>query len=172
MGNAYTIEMPRKMRTHPTNYVGRLRTYYQYEPDSRCEEHLRGREPRPPTSGPISTSQSGRPAKRPADAAERSPEDDRSNDRALWNCNYPLQDPQAYNSYSVHEPGHLATVPLHSSAPEHQDDLALEPDQVIPPPPHPLVDSGGVQRFLVERILNHRDVSGFRTNYLVRWHCY
>uniref|UniRef100_A0AAV1UF31 Tf2-1-like SH3-like domain-containing protein n=1 Tax=Peronospora matthiolae TaxID=2874970 RepID=A0AAV1UF31_9STRA len=59
MGNAYTIELARKMRTHPTFYVGLLRPYYQYEPVSRCEEHLHGREPRPPSSGPVSTSQSG-----------------------------------------------------------------------------------------------------------------
>ena len=37
LGNAYTIELPRKMRTHPTFYVGPLRPYYQYE-DSSCEE--------------------------------------------------------------------------------------------------------------------------------------
>ena len=30
LGNAYTIELPRKTRTHPTFYVGRLRPYYQY----------------------------------------------------------------------------------------------------------------------------------------------
>uniref|UniRef100_A0AAV1U3T8 Tf2-1-like SH3-like domain-containing protein n=1 Tax=Peronospora matthiolae TaxID=2874970 RepID=A0AAV1U3T8_9STRA len=38
MGNAYTIELPRKMRTHPTFYFGHLRPYYQYEPVSRCEK--------------------------------------------------------------------------------------------------------------------------------------
>ena len=27
-GNAYTIELPRRMRTHPTFYLGRLRPYY------------------------------------------------------------------------------------------------------------------------------------------------
>uniref|UniRef100_A0AAV1UHH4 Tf2-1-like SH3-like domain-containing protein n=1 Tax=Peronospora matthiolae TaxID=2874970 RepID=A0AAV1UHH4_9STRA len=70
MGNAYTIELPRKMRTHPTYYGGRLRPYYQYEPVSGCEEHLRGREPRPPSSGPVSTSWSGRLAKRPDHAVE------------------------------------------------------------------------------------------------------
>ena len=30
LGNVYMIELPRKMRTHPTFYVGRLRPYYQY----------------------------------------------------------------------------------------------------------------------------------------------
>uniref|UniRef100_A0AAV1UKE1 Tf2-1-like SH3-like domain-containing protein n=1 Tax=Peronospora matthiolae TaxID=2874970 RepID=A0AAV1UKE1_9STRA len=70
MGDAYTIELPRKMRTHSTFIVGRLRPYYQYEPVSRCKEHLRGREPRPPLSGPVSTNQSGRLAKRPVHAAQ------------------------------------------------------------------------------------------------------
>uniref|UniRef100_A0AAV1UGL4 Uncharacterized protein n=1 Tax=Peronospora matthiolae TaxID=2874970 RepID=A0AAV1UGL4_9STRA len=75
MGNAYTIELPLKMRTHPTFCVGRLRPYYQYEPVSRGEGHLRGQEPRPPSSGPVSTIQSGRLAKRPAHAVERCPEE-------------------------------------------------------------------------------------------------
>ena len=29
-GNAYTKELPLRMRTHPTFYVGRLRPYHQY----------------------------------------------------------------------------------------------------------------------------------------------
>uniref|UniRef100_A0AAV1V2W6 Chromo domain-containing protein n=1 Tax=Peronospora matthiolae TaxID=2874970 RepID=A0AAV1V2W6_9STRA len=196
MGNAYTIELPRKMRTHPTFNVGRLRPYYQYEPVLRCEEHLRGREPRPPWNGPVLTSQSGRPAKRPVHAAQRCLDElqpaqheenesnvrsqvvrtqkrhDRPNDRALGNCNYPSQDPQAHKAEIVNDPGHLATVPLDGSALEHQVDPTLEPDQVFLPPPHPLVDSGGDQRFLLERILNQRNVNGVRTSYLVRWRGY
>uniref|UniRef100_A0AAV1TFM8 Chromo domain-containing protein n=1 Tax=Peronospora matthiolae TaxID=2874970 RepID=A0AAV1TFM8_9STRA len=196
MDNAYTIELPRKMRTHPTFYVGRLRPYYQYKPVSRCEEHLCSRKPRPHSSGPVSTSQSGRLAKRPAHAVERCLDElqssrhveneldvhsqiaqtqtwpDRPNDRALSNCNYPLQDHGAHDADSVRDPGHLATVPLHGSAPEHQADTTLESDQVFLPPPHPLVDSSGGQRFLVERILSHRDVNGVRTNYLVHWNGY
>uniref|UniRef100_A0AAV1TSQ8 Chromo domain-containing protein n=1 Tax=Peronospora matthiolae TaxID=2874970 RepID=A0AAV1TSQ8_9STRA len=35
-----------------------------------------------------------------------------------------------------------------------------------------MVDSGGGQRFLLERILSHRDVNGVRTIYLVRWRGY
>ena len=34
IGNAYTIELPRKMRTHPTFYFGLLRLYHQYETSS------------------------------------------------------------------------------------------------------------------------------------------
>uniref|UniRef100_A0AAV1UVA3 Tf2-1-like SH3-like domain-containing protein n=1 Tax=Peronospora matthiolae TaxID=2874970 RepID=A0AAV1UVA3_9STRA len=71
MDNAYTNELPRKMRAHPMFYVGRLRPYYQYEPVSRCEEHLRVREPRPPSGGPVLTIQSVRLAKRTVHVAER-----------------------------------------------------------------------------------------------------
>uniref|UniRef100_A0AAV1T6W2 Pol Polyprotein n=1 Tax=Peronospora matthiolae TaxID=2874970 RepID=A0AAV1T6W2_9STRA len=182
MGNVYTLEMPRKMRMHPTFYVGRLRPFYQYDAVSRCEEHLHGLEPRPPSSGPVLTSQSGRLVKPPVHLVERCPDElqparleenesnvrsrvartqkrhDRPKDRALGNCNYPLQGNEAHNAESAHESGCLATVPSHGSVPEHQADPTLEPDQVFPPPPHPLVDSGGGQRFLVERISNRREV--------------
>uniref|UniRef100_A0AAV1VK32 Uncharacterized protein n=1 Tax=Peronospora matthiolae TaxID=2874970 RepID=A0AAV1VK32_9STRA len=179
------------MRTNPTFYAGRLRPYYQYEPVSRGERHLRGQGPRPPSSGPVPTSQPRRLAKRPAHAVKRRPEalqsarhednkygvisqvartqkrHNRSIDRTLGNCNNPLQDPQAHNAQSVQEPSHLETVPLHGRALEHQADPTLEPDQVFRPPPHPLVDSSGGQRFLVERILNHLDLNGFQTSNLV-----
>uniref|UniRef100_A0AAV1TEV8 Chromo domain-containing protein n=1 Tax=Peronospora matthiolae TaxID=2874970 RepID=A0AAV1TEV8_9STRA len=97
---------------------------------------------------------------------------DRLDDRALWNCNYPSQDPQAHYAEIVYEPGHLATVPLDGSALEHQVDPTLEPDQVFSLPPHHLVDSSGGQRFLLERNLSHSDVNGVRTSHLVRWRDY
>ena len=36
-GNAYTIELPRRMHTHPTFYVGRLRPYHHHEVTSSGE---------------------------------------------------------------------------------------------------------------------------------------
>uniref|UniRef100_A0AAV1TQ54 Chromo domain-containing protein n=1 Tax=Peronospora matthiolae TaxID=2874970 RepID=A0AAV1TQ54_9STRA len=45
-------------------------------------------------------------------------------------------------------------------------------DSVFPPPPPPLEDSRGGQRYLVEQLLNHRDVNGRQTSYLVRWRGY
>uniref|UniRef100_A0AAV1T7L6 Chromo domain-containing protein n=1 Tax=Peronospora matthiolae TaxID=2874970 RepID=A0AAV1T7L6_9STRA len=45
-------------------------------------------------------------------------------------------------------------------------------ESVFPPPPPPLEDSRGGQRYLVEQLLNHRDVNGRRTSYLVRWRGY
>uniref|UniRef100_A0AAV1V320 Chromo domain-containing protein n=1 Tax=Peronospora matthiolae TaxID=2874970 RepID=A0AAV1V320_9STRA len=196
MGNTYTIELLHKMRAHPTFYVASSPPVLSVRARFECEEHIRGREPRPPSSGPVSTSQSGRLAKRPVHAFQRCFDElqpahheenesnvrsqvartqkrhDRPNDRALENYNYPSQDHQAHNAESVLEPGHLATVPLHGSALEHQADPTLEPDRLFPLPPHPLVNSGGGPRFLVEPILNHRDVNGVRTSYLVRWSGY
>uniref|UniRef100_A0AAV1TLE6 Chromo domain-containing protein n=1 Tax=Peronospora matthiolae TaxID=2874970 RepID=A0AAV1TLE6_9STRA len=184
------------MRTYSTFYVGRLLPYYQCEPFSRGEEHLRGQGPKIPSSGPVSKSQYGRLAKRPDHAVKQCPDKlqlarreenepnvhsqiaraktrhDRLNDLELRNCIYPLQGHEAHNAVRVHEPGHLATVPLDGSTLEHQLDPTVEPDQAFPPPPHPLVDSSGGQRFLVERILNYRDVNGVRASYLVRWRGY
>ena len=39
-GNAYTIELPRRMRTPSTFYVERLRPYCQYEASSGDEDSL------------------------------------------------------------------------------------------------------------------------------------
>uniref|UniRef100_A0AAV1U519 Chromo domain-containing protein n=1 Tax=Peronospora matthiolae TaxID=2874970 RepID=A0AAV1U519_9STRA len=196
MGNAYTIELPRKVRTDPTFYVGRLRPYYPYEPVSRCEEHLRGREPRPPSSGPVSTSQSGRLAERPIHAAQRRldelqparHEENESNVRsqvarlqtrqdllnvcALRNCNIYLQGHAAQITESVYKPCRRVTDRSHGSDPEHRAYPTLELDQVFPSLTNSLEDSGGGQRFLAERILNHSDVKGVRKSYLVRWRGY
>ena len=47
-----------------------------------------------------------------------------------------------------------------------------ESDRIFPPLPHPLVDSQGGKRFLVERLLTHRELKGRRTSYRVRWRGY
>ena len=41
-GNAYTIELPRRMRTHPMLYVGRICPYYPYEAsfESGDDQHI------------------------------------------------------------------------------------------------------------------------------------
>ena len=91
------------------------------------------------------------------------------NDCALTHCNYPLQCHGAHGDDSVRKTNPRVTRSLHDAAPQSRADPTLELDQVFPPPPHPLVDSHGGHRFLVERIFNHRDVDGERTSYLVRW---
>ena len=39
LSNAYTFELPRRMRTHPTFYVGRLRPYIQYATSNGEDSH-------------------------------------------------------------------------------------------------------------------------------------
>uniref|UniRef100_A0AAV1TXS6 Uncharacterized protein n=1 Tax=Peronospora matthiolae TaxID=2874970 RepID=A0AAV1TXS6_9STRA len=173
MSNAYTIELPLKMRTHPTFYVGRLRPYYQYEPVSRCEEHLHGREPRPPSSGPVSTRQSGRLAKLPVHASQRCLDEQQPAHHEENESNVRSQAARTQKRRDrPNDPRSSCNFSVTLEAPEHQADPTLESDQVFSPPPHPLVGSVGGQRFLVERILNHRDVNGVRTSYLVRWRGY
>ena len=57
-GNAYTIELPRKMRTHPTFYVGRPGPNHQHEVSSSgaCNRHAQ--EPPRDSFGPETPSQS------------------------------------------------------------------------------------------------------------------
>ena len=75
MGNAYTLELPQRMRTHPTFHVGRLRPYCQYEDVSRRGSDLRVQGSRPPSSGPVSASHFDQQERYTAHAAKRCPED-------------------------------------------------------------------------------------------------
>uniref|UniRef100_A0AAV1V3Q2 Chromo domain-containing protein n=1 Tax=Peronospora matthiolae TaxID=2874970 RepID=A0AAV1V3Q2_9STRA len=42
-------------------------------------------------------------------------------------------------------------------------------ESFFPPPTPSLEESRSGKRYLIERLLNHRDVNGRRTSYLVRW---
>ena len=75
MGNAYTIKLPRRMRTYPTFYVGRLRPYYQCEAASRDVARPSTQGPKPPSSVHVSDDQPGRLTKRYALAVVRYPDE-------------------------------------------------------------------------------------------------
>ena len=55
-GNAYTIELPRRMRTHPTFYVGRLCPYHHHEVSSSGEYNLHAQKPSKDSFGPETVS--------------------------------------------------------------------------------------------------------------------
>uniref|UniRef100_A0AAV1T814 Chromo domain-containing protein n=1 Tax=Peronospora matthiolae TaxID=2874970 RepID=A0AAV1T814_9STRA len=175
MGNAYTIELPRKMRTHPPFYVGRLRPYYQHEPVLICEEHLRGREPRPPSSSPVSTSQSVRLAKRPAQAVklcldELQPahhEENESNVRSQVEkrkCGTIVRKIVRYGIaiilYKNMEFITPSTVMSQVILQLFRYTVQLLNIKMIRPSSR------------MKRILNHHDVNGVRTSYVVRWRGY
>ena len=58
-GNSYTIELPRRMRMHPTFHFGRLRPYYHHEVSSSGDHNRHAQEPPRDSFGPDPVSQSG-----------------------------------------------------------------------------------------------------------------
>ena len=58
-GNPYTTQLPRRMRTHPTFYVGRLRPYHQHEVSSSGEYNRHAQETPRDSFGPDPVPQSG-----------------------------------------------------------------------------------------------------------------
>uniref|UniRef100_A0AAV1UYB9 Chromo domain-containing protein n=1 Tax=Peronospora matthiolae TaxID=2874970 RepID=A0AAV1UYB9_9STRA len=83
------------------------------------------------------------------------------------------QCPPFGEAYSAHVRDRRVALALRDqrSSREHTDPHDRV-ESVFPPPPPPLEDSRGGQRYLVEQLLNHRDVNGRRTSYLVRWRGY
>ena len=185
-GNAYTIELPRRMRTHPTFYVGRLRPYCQYAVSSAGEcnrpaqESLRdscGHEPDSQVESGVTRSRdelttarhegNDVPARSPTESV-RTPIGHPTDQCEGVAPSVPTSDVHLARDRGGHLSrggrGHVVRPPIPGPT--------SESDQVFPPPPQPLVDSHGGQRFHVERILNHRDVKGQRTSYLVRWREY
>jgi RNase H-like domain found in reverse transcriptase/Reverse transcriptase (RNA-dependent DNA polymerase)/Integrase zinc binding domain/Retroviral aspartyl protease/Chromo (CHRromatin Organisation MOdifier) domain len=168
--DAYTLDLPRKMRTHPTFYVGRLRPYHSHEdaldPLSRsCEQE------RQPSDGDGDPNVDGQ---RSAVAADHPNE---------------LCQQQAVGTGHLGADERLSTPYDHigvgkSSSTEKQ--VAQSPSsvppavhetqqEVYPPPPPPLVDSMGHKRWIVTGIVDHRDqrVRGkFQRQYRVRWRGY
>uniref|UniRef100_A0AAV1V714 Uncharacterized protein n=1 Tax=Peronospora matthiolae TaxID=2874970 RepID=A0AAV1V714_9STRA len=73
------------------------------------------------------------------------------------------QCPPSGDAYSAHARDRRVTLALRDqrSSREHTDPHDRV-ESVFPPPPPPLKDSRGGQRYLVEQLLNHRDVNGRR----------
>ena len=177
LGSAYTLELPRRMRTHPTFYVGCLRPYYQYESVSQS-----------PGTGPALGVDQGAAcapsqdehAHRPGPGAS-APVPQPVN---VGDPRSPPNDPCLDGLQGVRRTAHHGAVPpnqLEQSARAAADGAnrpALEQDaqaSVFPPPPAPLVDAQGQVRWIVEALLRHRDQrTQGRTSrqFLVRWRGY
>ena len=193
LGNAYTIELPRRMRTHPTFYVGRLRPYVLYAASSNDEDShdSQGSPSESRCHGPGSLP--GRAMTRLSHDVGRSPDEllpalfsenevavhsltvrqhclpetSRAQTQVVARC------PLSSDAYPVRDHYHNAAHELH----EHtrlteQPSPTEELDRGFPPPPHPLVNSHGGQHFVVKRLPTHREMKGRRTSSLVRWRGY
>uniref|UniRef100_M4BFS8 Chromo domain-containing protein n=1 Tax=Hyaloperonospora arabidopsidis (strain Emoy2) TaxID=559515 RepID=M4BFS8_HYAAE len=180
------------MRTHPTFYVGRLRPYHQYGTSSGEEIPCAQASPRdtcarradyqPESEVRISPREVERYsdelplARREENAVPaRSQAEQKQNPidlppvprRDVSHCR---PDPNVCSS-RARDPRATHTLRAQAGS-QYQIEPANPSENVFPPPPHPLIDARGGQRFLVERLLNHRDEKGRRTSYLVRWRGY
>ncbi|CAI5738235.1 unnamed protein product [Peronospora farinosa] len=193
LGNAYTIEFPRRMRTHHTFYVGRLRPYVQYAASSNGEDSHYSQESPSDSCCQEPDLIPGRVEMRSSHDIGRS-SDELSPARYLKNevaVHPPLVRQHCFPETSHGQTQAVAQCPLsgdaspvsgqhHNVAHELHGQTRLtqqtspmkESDRVFPPPPHPLVDFHGGKHFLVERLLYYREVKGRRTSYLVRWRGY
>uniref|UniRef100_A0AAV1V0B9 Chromo domain-containing protein n=1 Tax=Peronospora matthiolae TaxID=2874970 RepID=A0AAV1V0B9_9STRA len=173
------------MRTHPTFYVGRLKPYHQYAASSDeerpCAQASR-REPCAPDGGHQqgSEEQLSQPEtdqqshELPLARHEEMSEISRSQaEQRQTQLDASRQCPPSGDAYSAHARDRRVTLALRDqrSSREHTDPHDRV-ESVFPPPPPPLEDSRGGQRYLVEQLLNHRDVNGRRMSYLVRWRGY
>uniref|UniRef100_A0AAV1T3U5 Integrase catalytic domain-containing protein n=1 Tax=Peronospora matthiolae TaxID=2874970 RepID=A0AAV1T3U5_9STRA len=185
LGNAYTIELPRKMRTHPTFYVGRLKPHHQYAASSDeerpCSQASR-REPCAPDGGhqqgseeqlshPETDQQSH---ELPLARHEEMSEISRSQaEQRQTQLDASRQCPPFGDACPAHVQDRRVTLALRDQRSSREHTLPHDRvESVFPPPPPPFKDSRGGQRYLVEQLLNHRDVNGRRTSYLVRWRGY
>uniref|UniRef100_A0AAV1U797 Chromo domain-containing protein n=1 Tax=Peronospora matthiolae TaxID=2874970 RepID=A0AAV1U797_9STRA len=148
------------MRTHPTFYVGRLKPYHQSAASSDeerpCAQASR-REPCVPDGG----------RRQGSEEQLSHPETDQHSDEL------PLarhaETSELSRSQAEQKQTHLDAS--RQSSREHTLTHYRE-ESVFPPPPPTLEDSRGGQKYLVEQLLNHRDVNGRQTSYLVRWRGY
>ena len=154
LGDAYTLDIPSRMRLHPTFYVGRLK---EYHPSRPCRDHLVP-EGDPSTysprqedlpSSPSSTSSPSVPVELSLDSYE-SPSDPSHRDLGTCPNVVPDAGPVPAESNTTRTPGVSPDVHTNrrdNSIPHFSDDR---------PGPPPLIDSHGDERWVVEAIVDHR----------------
>ena len=180
------------MRTHPTFYVGRFRPYHQYgtssgeeipcaqaSPRDTC---VRGADYQPESEARISPRKAERyPDELPLARSEENAESARSQAEQTQNQIDLSPVPRIDVSHFRPDPNVCSSRARCPRAPhtlraragsQYQIEPANPSEIVFPPTPHPLIDACGGRRFLVERLLNHRDEKGHRTSYLVQWRGY
>ncbi|KAF1334655.1 reverse transcriptase, partial [Globisporangium splendens] len=137
IGDAYTLELPPAMRLHPTFYVGRLKAYHRHD------------------DSPVSSPSRGHAHEGSQEQACGPPRASRDSPRTV----------RASRSSRLARPevGEPRSFAQRTSADQedadHSEDESQDHERIFPPPAPPLRDSEGNQRWIVEKILAHRDRS-------------
>ncbi|KAG3135403.1 hypothetical protein PI126_g18270 [Phytophthora idaei] len=147
-GNAYTLDIPSRMRLHPTFYVGRLKPYTQHEPSNLHGSQRTTKRRKPAARG----QEHGCGASRPAFQVSLG---------CSTRSEQPAR-PAPSDSAALAAAGRTprsGTVPerLHGRV-EHGSHGQPGVDftrGIFPPPPPPLRDARGSTRWIVERIVGY-----------------
>ncbi|KAF1317040.1 Pol protein, partial [Globisporangium splendens] len=135
IGDAYTLELPPTTRLHPTFYVGRPKAYHRHD------------------DSPVSSSSRDRGREGSQAQACDQPRASKDSPRAIRaSQSSRLARPE------VGEPRSLARRTSVAQG-DRSEDEPQSHEQIFPPPAPPLCDSEGNQRWIVEKILTHRDQS-------------
>jgi hypothetical protein len=176
-GLAYTLNLPKKMRTHPVFYVGLLKPYRDPEPEGPQGLAPEVAEPQRPAG--VSAACRADPPAAPslaqaaADAAMKSRESHTTRDAHGARGSHPRwhhSPPQLVRASSHDAPPRGACrSATPASDPSHGDGQVPRPGSARAPPA--LLDEQGNRHFHVERILRRRRRQG-HNQYLVKWRGY
>lgn len=182
--NAYTLDLPSRMRTHPTFYVGRLRPYHSHENVSWEDPSCSRGEPREHACGHPPALSVAAGGLQPPLGASQAP-----------SASSTVHETQPYSPTGVERSSPVVALPVGTTMQLHRSEPSLgsvpqsnqtEPStvqsaqqhiaaEVYPPPPPPLVDASGQPRWIVAALVGHVDQQAgqLRTRrFRVRWRGY
>ena len=179
--NAYTLDLPRRMRTHPTFYVGRLRPYHSLDDASREAPSCSRGESREHACDPSPASCVPHEAHTRTSGATRAPHAIESASRTTpcRSSGDQERSPDA-QSFSSRERPSCSTQSRveHESREDQTEPPRVQPatsHELFPPPPPPLVDASGNQHWIVADLVDHKDQKTGRRKtrvFRVRWRGY
>lgn len=150
-GPAYTLDIPKRMQLHPTFYVGRLKPYPRHHHDAGASS---------------SSAHSSRRTLGNGDGTNQSP--DPMN--GLSSTDRPTCAPTPHEVERSRAAGHqVGSAPCAEASGRARSPVDTRSSRhPFPPPPPPLVGRDGQERWIVERLVGHRQTNRSR-QYLVRW---
>ena len=173
-GHAYTLNMPRSMRLHPTFYVGRLKRYHQFSSSAleatAPSTHLGVEGDLESGDNPPLRQSTSYVHQQDVASSQRSQlVEMRAEPGVELDDTSPLGDPSPTDeSHSVEKLPQSEEQPIEMiqgqqpAVSKNSGDMPLTvrndpiPDRILPPPPAPLIDNQGNTLWIVESLVDHR----------------